>query len=162
VPAELDALRQAFSEDHRVLTRGLTGVVDALREADLAQAVRRAEELDRRVGPHMAFEEQVYYPELRLVLGDRFVDRLYHEHALGLDAVRRLIRHDPAQPLPERERIVEELTTALEHARSCGTLLSHLTRLDPGTLGAMRQALEELRRRELRWTEVGSTVAPRR
>jgi len=162
VPAELDVLRQAFSDDHRVLTRGLSSVVDALGKADLAGAVRRADELDRRIGPHMAFEEQVYYPELRRVLGDTFVDRLYHEHALGLDAVRRLIGHDPARPLPERERVVEELTTALEHARSCGTLLSHLARLDPATLTAMREALEELRRRDVRWTQIGSAAAPNR
>lgn len=150
------ALHQAFLEDHRQLTRGLAGIRQALRDRDLAEAARLAEELDRRAGPHMEFEETVFYPGLRNKLGSEFVDRLYHEHDTGRSAVAALIAMGPRATPTEAEcrRLAERVDTALDHAKSCGTLLSHLGELDEQEHAEMLEELLAARERGRRWTEL--------
>lgn len=70
------ALREAFLEDHKHLTRGLTRTLEALRDGDDASAIRLADTMDQAVGPHMAFEEEVFYPKLAGILVEGFVGRL--------------------------------------------------------------------------------------
>jgi hypothetical protein len=147
-------LRDAFLEDHRALTRGLTRLVQALQQNDVALAVQLAEQLDRTVGAHMEFEEHVFYPELEKVLGAEFVSRLYHEHELGQGAVRSLVAHDPGAPIDEDQRteLIGQLQTALEHALGCGTLLSHVAALDADAQAAMHAQLLAIRNTGTRWS----------
>lgn len=154
-------LREAFLEDNRKLTRGLLRLLDALKENDLVAARREADRLDQDAGPHMAFEEQVFYPTLDRILGSAFVDQLYHEHAEGQDAVRTVLNREPDHPFADHERqaLVEHVETALEHALSCGTLLSHVDVLEAPAKQEMLERLLELRRRGRRWTALGSPTA---
>ncbi len=147
-----------------MLTRGLHALTEALRHGELGDAVRQADELDRAVGPHIAFEERVYYPQLRRVLGDAFVQKLYGEHTVGVHAVQHLIAHDPACPLDaaETERLLDDLETAFEHAKSCGTLLSHLEHLPEEAQHRMLEQLEAMRTSGVRWTEVSTRRIERR
>ena len=153
---EASPLATAFTDDHRVFTRGLSRILRALRRDDQATAVALAEELDRAVGPHIEFEEQVFYPILVESLGKDFVRQLYREHRIGQTAVRALMAHPHGEPLPEgdREGLIEQLETAMDHALSCGTLLSHVTSKDPGEQQRLLDQLEDISRRGHRWTEL--------
>jgi hypothetical protein len=149
-------LHTAFLEDHRHLTKGLGGLLDSLRRSDVPGAVRIARELDRVAGPHMAFEETVLYPELVNRLGQPFVDQLYHEHALGQTAVAHLVdRADPTSlTAGERSTLIEQVETALEHALSCGSLLSYLSTLSPERHDEMLQQLLDMRTQRCLWTDL--------
>ena len=54
------ALREAFLDDHKHLTRGLTRTLEALRKGDDARAIQVADTMDRAGGPNMAFEETAF------------------------------------------------------------------------------------------------------
>ena len=153
---EPSPLATAFTDDHRVFTRGLSRILKALRKDDQTTAVALAVELDRAVGPHIEFEEQVFYPILVESLGKDFVRQLYREHRIGQTAVSALVSHPHGEPLPEgaRDRLIEQLETAMDHALSCGTLLSHVTTKDPAEQQRLLDQLEDIGRRGHRWTEL--------
>ena len=99
------SLSEAFVEDHRHLTQGLSDILQALRDDNLEEAVRMAEDLDQVAGPHMEFEEEILYPEVRKSRGSDYVSRLYREHQVALEAVKALINIIPSTPrfnTPER------------------------------------------------------------
>lgn len=151
-------LTKAFLEDHQKMTRGIARLRNAIQRNDLATAARLADELDRVAGPHIEFEEKAYYPLLVEALGEDFVERLYQEHEEGLKAVRALLRRksDGKTLSPDqRNRLLGQIHTALEHAGTCGTLVSHLAVLDEDRQAALLEQIEEARRRQRRWTEVG-------
>jgi len=151
-------LHTAFLEDHRHLTKGLAGLLESLRQNNAPRATTIARELDRVAGPHMAFEEAVLYPELQGRLGKSFVDQLYHEHALGKKAVSHLVHRAKSGPLtpPERSTLIEQVETALEHALSCGSLLSYLDTLSTERHNEMLQQLLDMRTQERLWTDLPS------
>jgi hypothetical protein len=151
-----NALRDAFIEDHRTLTDGLTRILEALRANDLATAASVARQVDVAAGPHIDFEENVYYPQLAADMGDEHVEQLHHEHDVGLHAIRSLITRDSAEPLrdDERQTLVEQIQATLDHAISCGALLRHVTSLDPDRQTEILAALKEARGRGRRWTEL--------
>jgi hypothetical protein len=150
------ALREAFLDDHKHLTRGLTRTLEALRKGDDSNAIQLADTMDRAVGPHMAFEETAFYPELVGILGEGFVEHLGEEHAVGQRAVKTLLDHAGGEPLAEEERktLIEGLDTMLDHALGCGTLLSHLDGLEETRKRRLLEQLLELRQQGLRWTEL--------
>ncbi len=157
MPKRASALADAFLEDHRHLTRGLTRLLEAIREEKFELAVRLAEELDRVVGPHMQFEEEVFYPMLAERLGRGFAGRLYGEHALGQRAVRKIkaLRPEQIDSALQQELIVS-LSKTLDHALSCGSLLSYVSHLQPGEEERLVKRLRELRSTGKRWTELAS------
>ncbi len=149
------SLSDAFLEDHQHLTRGLSATLDALEKDDLPGAVRLADELDRRAGPHIEFEEEVFYPEVAKSRGPDYVAQLHREHDSGRVAINRLLGNRTRERLEpeERTRIVAGLHEALDHAVSCGTLLSHVTTLDPARQQEVLEQLLSYRRKGHRWTD---------
>ena len=156
------ALREAFLEDHRHLTKGLTRTLEALRDGDDATAVQIVDTMDRAVGPHMEFEETVFYPEVAGVLGEHFVEHLEIEHDIGKRAVQTILGHAEGEPFAgeEREVVIASLGTMLDHAVGCGTLLSHLDGLNEARKNELLERLLELRERGLRWTELEGPARP--
>ncbi len=148
-------LRDEFLDDHRHLTQALARLREAVRNGDPGEAGRLADEVDRLAGPHMTFEEKLFYPALRTRLGTRFVDQLYHEHRHGLAAIRELESEPDAAvgSAAERARILEQVEAMLEHAVTCGSLLSRLDDLDPEEEDAMLRELLALREHPVRWTD---------
>ena len=155
-------LRDAFLEDHRHLTGGLSRALEALRRDDDAGAIREADLMDRTVGPHMAFEERVLYPLLAGLIGEQYVLRLLQEHGVGKQAVQRLLDQGPGVPLKPEERasLIESLDLMLDHAVGCGTLLSHLDGLHEERRKRLLDQLLALRRGEVRWTELSPQERP--
>lgn len=153
-------LTQAFLEDHREMTRRIAGLLDALKQDDCETAFQLAEELDRVAGPHLEFEEEAFYPLLIEARGREFVERLYHEHAEGRKAIEALLAlKKTGEPLgtAQREEVLQGVQTALDHAGTCGTLLSHVSVLDDVRQAELLEKLQEARQRRHRWTE----LAPR-
>ncbi len=151
----LQSLRDAFVEDHRHLTRGLNRLLKTLRAGDVESGVQIAEELDRTAGPHIQFEEEVLYPEIARTRGSEFTGRLYDEHGQALRAIRTLLDADPEElPASAREQVIQDAQTGLDHAVSCGTLLSHLTTLPEEIQERLLGRLMELRREGRRWSEL--------
>ena len=106
----------------------------------------------------MAFEEQVFYPELSKMLGAEDVSHLYEDHDTGKHAVRTLLEGSEGGTLGETRRaaLLTDLRGMLEHAEGCGTLLSHLEGLPQERLERLMNSLLELRSRGMRWSALPS------
>lgn len=158
------SLSDAFLEDHQHLTRGLSAALEALESDDLQAAVEIAEELDQRAGPHIRFEEEHFYPKVAERRGQAYVAQLFREHEAGRVALRALLAGGHARELSsdEKRRIQKGLREALDHAVSCGTLLSHVTTLEQGEQQRLLKTLLQLRETGGRWTDTArsETRAP--
>jgi hypothetical protein len=152
-------LAEAFVEDHRTLTRGLSRLLELVEAGNYDEASRVAKELDRDAGPHIEFEEKSFYPEVRKARGREYVENLYDEHRSGLEAVRMLSELEPGATLSgeERERLLTHLRRVLDHAVSCGTLLSHVTALPVEDQQGFLEELERFRELAHKWTELHGT-----
>lgn len=152
-------LGQSFIEDHRHLMRGLLRLKKALQRDDLREARRIGEELDRVAGPHIRFEEEVLYPEVVRSRGGEYTGQLYEEHRIGRRLLERLRDHKDTDRLEPAEQasLVEQSQTTLNHAISCGTLLSCITTLDESRQEELLAMLLDLRRRPTRWTELSGS-----
>lgn len=147
-------LEEEFVDDHRVMTQTISALLEALRAGRDAEAREIAEDLDRRAGPHIAFEEAVMYPQVARVSGESVAQQLYDEHRTVLAGLEQLLNHRGSTPLGEEQRaqVIAKMQTGLDHAISCGSLLSHLTALDPQIQQQMLDRLHEYRREGTRWT----------
>lgn len=155
-----DTLREAFIEDHQKMTKGLTELIRLVEEGEIEEASRRARELDAVIGPHIEFEERRFYPQVQKSRGEEYVTKLYDEHQAGVDALRALIGAEDPAGLDEaaRKRILEQLRTALDHAFSCGTLLSHVTSLPESEQSDLLEDLKRYRSERHLWTELDKTL----
>ena len=146
-------LTQAFVDDHQKLTRGYADARQAVESDDLTAAKRIAEQLDQPAGPHIAFEEQFLYPIVRSARGDSYASKLYHEHQLILKT---LVELQSAASMDElhKSRWLVGLQEGLEHAATCGTLLSHLQTLPDAEQTQLLEELRSLRKQPIRWSEL--------
>jgi len=154
--AKSSKLSEAFVEDHRHLTQGLTRLLEAVRAGDVVRAVEVADALDQAAGPHVRFEEDVFYPQVAKARGPEFVGRLYREHRVGVEAIEAILKCRGASSLvkEERDRLLQKLEATLEHTISCGTLLSYVTSMEPDRQAEMLAQLETFRRQPCRWSEL--------
>ena len=150
----LAELQKAFIEDHQQLTRGLYAVQRAIDRSDFAQATAVAEKLDRSAGPHIEFEERVFYPALEPILGKNVIRAFLREHEAGRTALLQLLslKDETTVEAPDIASINAQLTTAREHALSCGSLLSHIDAFDSQEIERMLDSLYDIRRQGHRWT----------
>jgi hypothetical protein len=153
---EESALTKAFLEDHRHLTRGFAGLLRAIDDNDVKEARTLANELDRLGGPHIEFEETVFYPELATSFGGEFTRQLYHEHEEAYRAVESLLAHAESDRLnsEEQARLHRQVKTGLDHAITCGTLISHIAGLEPRRQQELLEKLVQCRREAHRWSEL--------
>lgn len=145
-----------FVKDHQRMTRGLVDLLQIVRQGDLRAAVAAADKLDRESGPHIEFEEKVLYGEVGRMRGLRLEAQLRCEHDSirnGLVRLSYLNEKDVDDPRVRAE-LVQTFETAIRHAESCGTLISHLESLSPERQQAAFEQLEAFRRAGRRWTEL--------
>ena len=145
-------LKDAFLRDHQILTRGLAALQSAVSRGDGPLAKSLAELLDRDAGPHIEFEETMFYPMLIEVFGKEFVRGLYSEH----DCCRRALEYlrEIDQGSIAWEELRDSLRIAMDHVKSCGSLTSHLVGLDPDRRRELLDGLIESRERGTKWTEI--------
>lgn len=156
-------LFDAFRQDHDLLGRGLYEVSTALRGGDLREACRAARRLDREAGAHIAFEEEYFYPALRLLLGDTDVDRFYGEHDIGLGALQSLIElpDDAAISAADRARLIKDLELMQAHVAECGELFGAMGRIPDREQAKLLRQLIALREGAPLWSELINKGDPR-
>ena len=148
------SLAHAFVEDHRVFTRELVRLKEALQRRDWPEARRVADRLDLAAGPHIAFEERELYPLLGRIRGKAFADAMYAEHQEGASVIRALAPARPDPDEPEAQLLVEHANTMLDHAVRCGSLLSYVNTLDQTEQARLLDRLLACRKQPLRWSEL--------
>jgi hemerythrin-like domain-containing protein len=153
---ESHSICELFSEDHRHMTRGFAQLLSALDRNDLKAAVNLAQEIDQAAGPHIEFEERILYPAIAKRRGKDYAAGLYDEHQVARRAILTLLEHEGRSELEpgEKRRLLTQVQTALDHAVSCGTLVSFLEHLNPEEESLMLEQMATLRRQNHRWTEL--------
>lgn len=156
-----DAVRELFDEfrrDHEVLGRGLHEIATALRAGDDAAAGAAARRLDVAAGPHIAFEETQFYPELRKLIGDAEVDRFEHEHELGVASIGRLtaLRAGDGLTGEERNRLLAQVETMQLHTDECGEHFGALGRIPARRQEELLRMLRQLRKKPPRWSTLAA------
>lgn len=148
-------LEEEFATDHRELTRGFSQLLDLLKSRSDEDARNLADHIDQVAGPHIEFEETVLYPVVAQAEGHDFATGLYSEHQTALEAISSLVSRAEDVPIDEetRKRLIDQVQTGLDHAVSCGSLLSHLTALDEGTHETFLKKLRSCRESGVRWSE---------
>jgi hypothetical protein len=159
----VNPLQRMFAEDHREMMRGFNQLLQALRSGRDQEAIALASKIDQVAGPHIEFEERFLYPVVRESHGDQYADRLYGEHDQVLQAIRTLKALDtvpgdipvsiPLSP-EQREQLVGQLQVGIEHATSCGTLLSRLKSLSDQKQSELIRQLEACRSSGRQWTQL--------
>ncbi len=149
-------LELEFLADHKELTKGFQNLIKAVEDNNPVEITRLADRLDSVAGPHIEFEEHTLYPTVEGTRGEEFGKSLRREHQVARSALKFLHGHngDPLSEL-DRARVLEQLRVGFDHAVACGSLLSHLTVLTPAEQDKMLTTLRSLRKRNLRWTELG-------
>ncbi len=149
-------LKEAFLDDHREMTRGFVKLHERLEGGDWSAAKGLAAEINRVAGPHIEFEESLYYPRLAPVVGATAIRHMYREHSVGLDVIRDILAAD--QSVPDQtllREFADRCRRMLEHAHSCGVLVSHLTGLPEDEERELLKRLLKMRYDGRLWTEVG-------
>ena len=142
-----NSLKREFIKDHQKLTRGFAQIIKAVKDCKWSDATAAAKKLNREGGPHIAFEEDVLYPRVAQSRSERSVRHLYEEHQDAIAAIQFLSTHsEGADIAPDTKvELVNKLQTSLDHAVSCGTLLSYLTVLDESVQDELLAKLEQHR-----------------
>ncbi|TWU50564.1 hypothetical protein Poly51_38560 [Rubripirellula tenax] len=149
-------LQRAFVEDHRTLTQGYLRLLRLLDEGEFAKAAVEARRLDELAGPHIAFEEAFLYPKVGESRGEDYTGKLYAEHAQILDALIELRGLDADSDLSNEaaQSLKQRLQHGLDHAATCGTLLSHLKALPPDQQDQALHQLLDFRMRGTAWSQL--------
>ena len=151
-----ERLRQAFVQDHREMTRGYKTLLRLLDQRDFVRLSEEANRLDKTVGPHIEFEERFLYPSLGESRGEGYVSQLLHEHSQVLSVLTEL-QHLTADAEPSVKQIdtwISQLMVGLEHASTCGTLLSELQELKEHRQLELLDGLTRLRDKGTPWSEL--------
>lgn len=148
-------LKNAFVEDHRKLTRAYRDIQNELESGNIQNAKRIAEELDQIAGPHIEFEERYLYPIVRKYRGDSYANNLYEEHGAILATIQELKSAESCSDW-EQSRWLEGISEGLNHAVTCGTLLSHLATLPVEEQEDLLEKLLWLRENGVAWSQLKS------
>ena len=150
----MTTLFEAFHDDHAVLGKAFHAISTQLRGGDVTAARGIAERLDRDAGPHIAFEEEAFYPALRKLFGDEDVDRFYHEHDEGLVVLQALLQPDKREMSSTACAELLRQSEAMEvHIAECGELFEAMGRMPLAEQAALFQELLAWREKAPRWTE---------
>ncbi len=152
--ASWQELERAFIDDHQELSRGYREIVEAIEQDDHELAANIATRLDQVAGPHIEFEEHCLYPEVARSRGEEYVERLYREHADTVETLTEIEQHDGPLDAPTKQRWLAGIQHGLDHAASCGTLLSHLSTLEPGRQKDLLDELNGYRKAARRWSQL--------
>lgn len=149
-----DNLFTCFREDHKVLGSGFHRLSERLRAGDTAGARAVAQWLDEAAGPHIAFEEDAFYPRLVPLFGQQQADRMYDEHRQGLAVIRALINHKTAEPLDQVacDELLEQSETMEAHIADCAELFEAMGRIPVAEQQELHRRLLAWRQRRPKWT----------
>lgn len=149
------ALFNAFRDDHAVLGRALHELRSFVMADDVPSLKTAAQNLDRAVGGHIAFEEEDFYPALKAFLSDAEVEAMYVEHAHGARTLLDIAELDPNMTLQaaQKQRLLERIDEMEQHVSECGELFGAMGGLDEAGKSELMNRLLYWRDRAPTWTE---------
>lgn len=158
----IEALFEAFREDHALFGHALYQIAERLRASDGAGARAEAEALNRTAGAHIAFEEHDFYPSLAPFLDADEIERLYEEHAEGRQAIVEVIALDPDRDLDpsQRDRLLKGIEQMEAHVSECGELFGAMGGLTADKQEHLLERLKYWRRKNPSWTELPEDTRP--
>ncbi len=118
--ATIDPIKE-FRKEHRQVRDDLLDMIEALESKNVVKAKKILARLNIFVGPHLRFEEESFYPVLRVFLGEH-VNRLIKEHDGIIDIARSYVE------LLHKNILTDE--DALQAADDARTLLIHVANCD--------------------------------
>ncbi len=154
--AKLDPIAQ-FRDDHRGVRDNLLDIINALEAKDVTQAREILGKLDTAVGPHFRFEEEAFYPALRVFLGE-YVDELLKEHDGVIETAltcAKLLEKDSLTD-EEAKQAAQAARALLVHVSNCDGLAILSERLKPEELDELGEKFESARAAAvplLQWAE---------
>ena len=154
--AKLDPIAQ-FRDDHRGVRDNLLDIINALEAKDVTQAREILGKLDTAVGPHFRFEEEAFYPALRVFLGE-YVDELLKEHDGVIETAitcANLLERDSLTD-EEAKQAAQAARALLVHVSNCDGLAILSERLKPEELDELGEKFESAREAGvplLQWAE---------
>lgn len=154
--ANLDPIAQ-FRDDHRGVRDNLLDIINALEAKDVTQAREILGKLDTAVGPHFRFEEEAFYPALRVFLGE-YVDELLKEHDGVIETAltcANLLEKDSLTD-EEAKQAAQAARALLVHVSNCDGLAILSERLKPEELDELGEKFESAREAGvplLQWAE---------
>lgn len=154
-----ESLRTVFCHGHRQLADGLRGMIEAIEDEDCPLASKLAEDLDRRAGPHVEFEERYLYPVVEDEFGEAYATKLYEEHAELIATLIELQQLDlESRPSSEsKARWLECLNNGLSHLNVSQTLLNYLRPMSTEQKAQLLQRHQNLLARGHRWSQLHPT-----
>ena len=141
--------------DHRQVIGLALDLKQALEARALGRAIHIVEELDRKLGPHMRFEEKHLYGALEQFIGDTHIQQLKVEHddmadlLLGLKLILKRGRV-PAEIIPLASNGLHEL---IVHAADCDGRILLIERLSQDERSRLLERLVASRREPVNLTD---------
>lgn len=84
---QLEGIVKDFREDHRKICVMLIELEASLKAKNVQKSRDILEKINIHSGPHLRFEEECLYPEIKRFLGD-YIDRFYMENDMLIHTVR--------------------------------------------------------------------------
>jgi hypothetical protein len=124
-PTDLTEFTEGFRDEHRAGRDTFLEIGRALRERDTARIAELMGVANTIIGPHMQYEEQVMYPELAVLFGDQYVERMLsdHDRAFAVAATLMEIAAKPEITDGDIEAGAEAIQHLLPHVTDCDGLV---------------------------------------
>jgi len=125
-------LFQAFKSDHALLGGGFYTLASCVRNKDISGAKSVATKINIDAGPHIAFEEEVFYPALKRFIEESELTEMYNEHELGRALLEKILALDESAELQEdlQKELLAEIDVIESHITECGELFGTMGRLN--------------------------------
>lgn len=146
-------LFDAFKADHALLGSGFYTLATCLRNNDITGAKEIAVKIGIEAGPHIAFEEQAFYPALERFLTQDEINAMYVEHKKGQSLLQRIIDLDESEMLNEanKQAILSEVENFESHVSDCGELFGVMGGLSEPELQHLYDKLTDYKLRAPNW-----------
>jgi len=117
-------LSQAFKADHALLGSNFYTLATSLRNKDIACAKEVVKKINIEAGPHIAFEEDVFYPALERFIETEELEQMYEEHRLGRALLTKVLALDETKELEDstQKALLAEIDAIETHIAGCGEL----------------------------------------
>lgn len=119
---DLQEFTDGFRNEHRGGRDTFLAIGQALRARDTARIGELMGQANTLIGPHMQYEEEVMYPELAVLFGDEYVERMLADHDRAFTVAATLMEIASKPEITDGD--IEAGNTAIQH------LLPHVTDCD--------------------------------
>ena len=153
-----DQFSTIFRTEHRAVRDGLIDLAESFKNRDRAKAASLLGQVATLTGPHFRYEEEALYPQLREILGPKYVGKLYGDHDRVISSALRLVELAGQDNWSDGDVLeaINHVRDMLPHVSDCDGLSIMVERLPEemvrGILDA-RQRCNEAGMDLIRWAQ---------